>query len=317
MSAFKERQLRASIKLANDTQTNQPTSFSESGTDTVTLSGLRSSLRVQNSGSAAGSQAQFKIFGLTLSLMDQLSTLGMVFNIVPKNTITVEARSGDGPWAVVFSGTIFAAYGDFNAAPNVPFQIDALAGLGDLVAPAAPVSFSGSTDVATIMSGFARQMGIGFENNGVNVKLPATYFPGTVWEQMKACAEYAHVNADRVDSAGGPVLAIWPIGGNRNTPTVPKIAPPPAGQEPSAAGHLIGYPSYTQQGIKVDFVFDPAISRGILVDVESDLKKATGQWAVTKLDLALDALTPKGEWMATAYCYNPKYPQPLPPQVSS
>lgn len=308
MATLPRRLINATIKLATDSGTNQPNQFSESGGDTVTLAGSRCSLRIQNSGAMNGSTAQFKIYGLTLSLMDQLSTLGLVFNIVPKNTITITAGNEGDAMATVFSGTIFAAYGDFNSAPNVPFHIEALAGLADAIAPVVPSSFPGSTDVATIMGGFARQMGLGFENNSINIQVPACYFPGTVWEQAKMCAKMAHINVDRLDGPAGPLLAIWPLGGNRKTPNIPKIAAPPAGQ-------MIGYPSYTQQGIKVDNEFDPQISRGQLVDVDGGiLKKATGRWAVTKLDLALDSMVPKGMWMQSLYCYNPNYPKPLPPQ---
>jgi hypothetical protein len=310
MATLPRRLIEATIKLATDSGTNQPNKFAESGGDTVTLSGSRCKLRVQNSGAANGSTAQFSIYGLTLSLMDQLSTLGLVFNIVPKNTITITAGDEGGQMSTVFSGTIFAAYGDFNSAPDVPFHIEAIAGLADAIAPVAPSSFASSSDVATLMGGFARQMGLGFENNGVSIQLPASYFPGTIWDQVKACAEHAHINVDRVDGPAGPLLAIWPIGGNRTTPNVPMVAAPPAGQ-------MIGYPSYTQQGIKVDNIFNPQISRGQLIQVDGGiLKKATGKWAVTKIDHALDSLVPKGNWMSTLYCYNPNLPQPLPPSTS-
>lgn len=304
--SFTQKLVSATVQLAQNSGTNQPTSFSgTSGSDTVTLSGSRCSLRVQNSGAPNGSTAQFKIYGLTLNLMDELSTLGLVFNIVPKNTITVTAGDEAAGMATVYNGTILSAYADFNAAPDVPFMIEAVAGLANATASIPPTSFPGSTSVATIMSGFARQMNIGFENNGVTTVLPPSYFPGNLQQQINRCKDAAHINADVVDGPAGPVLAIWPIGGSRNTSTIPLIAPPPAGQ-------MIGYPSYTQQGIKVDTLFDPTLSRGQLVRVQSSLSKANGNWAVTKLDLALDSMMPRGQWMSTLYCYNPNYPLPVP-----
>lgn len=304
--SFVQRLINATIKLAPDGSTNQPTTFSGTDADTVTLSGSRCSLRVQNSGALNGSTAQFKIYGLTPSLMNELSTLGLVFNIVPKNTITITAGDAVSGMSTVFSGTIFSAYGDYNSAPDVPFSFDLIAGLADATAPTPPASFAGSVDVATLMQGFARQLGVGFENNGVSVQLSNPYYRGTVLQQLQAAKEDAHINADQVDGPAGPVLAIWPIGGNRDTPDIPIIAPPPNGE-------MIGFPSYTQQGIKVDTVFSPRISRGSLVQVQSSLQKAVGNWAVTKLDLALDSMIPSGEWRSIVYGYNPKYPLPLPP----
>ena len=53
--SFVQRLIEVSVKLAGDPTTNQPATFAESGTDTVTLSGSRTSVRIQNSGAPAGS----------------------------------------------------------------------------------------------------------------------------------------------------------------------------------------------------------------------------------------------------------------------
>ena len=302
--AFAQRLIEIAIKLASNTQTNQPATFSESGTDTVTLSGSRTKVRIQNSGAPSGSTASIDVYGMTPSLMNQLATLGMVVKLVPRNTLTISAGTKNN-LAIVYSGTIVAAYGNYDAAPDVPFHFECNSGLADAVAPAPVSSFPGPTDVATIMSGFARQMNLGFENNGVTIKLSNPYFAGNIWTQMRACAEHANINAEIVN---GNVLAIWPKGASRTGGSIPLIA--------KGAG-MIGYPAYTQQGIIVKAVFNPQISFGGLIRVQSSLKVVNdiGTWAVNKLDLALDSLEPKGQWMSTIYAYNPKYPRPIPPQA--
>jgi hypothetical protein len=90
---------------------------------------------------------------------------------------------------------------------------------------------------------------------------------------------------------------------------VPLIAPPPA-------GGMVGYPSYTQQGIMVKTVFDPRLTMGGQFKLETSLPQTSksGTWNVYKLDLALDEQVPNGEWSATAFGYNPQFPAPLPPQ---
>jgi hypothetical protein len=305
--SFTQKQIEVTIQLVANPVTNQPVTF-DGNSNTTTLSGSRTSVRINNSGMPNGGIAEVSVYGLTLALMNQLSTLGMVFNIVPKNKITITAGDAVTGLATVFTGVIVHAYGDFNKMPDVPFVIIANSGIADSVAPAVASSFTGPTDVATIMAGFARQMNLGFENNGVNVKLSNPYFPGNIQQQADACARAAGIKWDRVIGPGGPVLAIWPRGGNRNTPTIPIISPSP--------GTMIGYPSYTQQGIKIDNLFDPNISRGQLVQVQgSQLTKANGMWAIYKLDHALDSQVPRGHWMSSLYCYNPKYPQPIPPQA--
>lgn len=319
-NSFTAKAITVTVQLAQGSQTSQPSTFAESGTDTVTISGLRTEVRAENVGSPVNARARVKVWGLTPSLMNQLSTLGLVFNLVPKNVLTIAAGDLGGQMSTIFTGTVWSAYGDYESQPMVPFVFDCLSGGADQVVSTPPTSFSGKADVATIMSGFARQMNLGFENNGVNLQLSNPSFRGSVKLQAQTCAEHAGISWAIANST----LAIWPKGGNRNTPTVPKISRPP--------GSMIGYPAFTQQGIIVKTLFDPTIAFGSLVEVDSSVlagiaqaqpqqqtvlstKPSTfpTQWAVNKLDLALDALLPKGQWMSTVYAYNPGYAKTILP----
>jgi len=328
MATLPQRLITVTVQLAANTQTNQPNTFAESGTNTVTLSGSRTSVRVENSGAPADGRAQVKIWGMTPSLMNQLSTLGLVFNLVPKNTLTISAGqlvNGVLQMATVFTGTIWAAYGDYQAQPDVPFIFECLSGVADAVISAPPSSFQGSADVATMMSGFARQMNLGFENNGVSAKLTNAYFSGGAKIQAQKCAEAAGISWGIVD---GSTLSIWPKGGNRNTPNVPVISP---------SSGMVTYPAFTQQGIIVKTVFNPLIAFGGLIQVESSLLSGIAaaqpmqtnlqtpsspsstfpsQWAVNKLDLALDSLLPKGQWLSTIYAFNPGYAKTIIPSAA-
>jgi hypothetical protein len=304
-TSFTKRRIEIAIKLANETKTNQPVKFSSSGTDTVSIANSRTSVRIQNAGAPAGSTASVDIFGLDESLMNQLSTLGMVFNMVPKNTITIQAGDEQSGMSTVFVGTIMSGYADYNQAPNVPFHIEANSILADAVAPAVVTSFKGSAAVADIMAGFAKLMGLTFENSGVDTKLANPYFSGNVRTQMRTCADHANINAEIIN---GSKLAIWPKGGNRTGGEIPEIGP---------STGMILYPAYTQQGIMLRTLFDPKITFGGLVKVRSRVKAVNdvGQWAVNQLNLALDAQVPKGKWEAVIAAYNPKYPKPIPPQA--
>lgn len=317
---LKQNRIEVAIRLASGTGTNQPNTFTESGTDTVTLSGSgpagrRASAQIENSGAPSGGSASVRVWGMTPSLMNQLSTLGLSYNLIARNTLTVLAGNDEDGLATAFSGTITAGYASYEGSPDVPFHFVCNAGLADAVAPAAASSFPGPTDVATIMSGFARQMGVGFENSGVTAQLRSPYFAGNIKTQMQACAEHAGINAEIVDGK----LCIWPKGGNRSTPTPVLIAAPPLGK-------MISYPAFTQNGIVVKTVYDPRIAFGGLVKVQSVVLQAAGQsksapvssvlpangeWAVYKLDHNLEASVPKGQWMSTVYCFNPRYPRPV------
>jgi hypothetical protein len=309
-SSFTQKIINITVKLAANPGTNQPNTFANTTSDTVTLSGLRTSVRIQNSGTPGGSLAQIDIWGLTIDLMDQLSTLGMYLNLIPRNSLTITAGDAVSGMGVVFSGLITNAYGDFNASPKVPFHFDCNTGLADAVLPAGPSSFPQSTDVGTIMSGIAKQLGYGFENNGVNITLPPTYLPGSYQTQWQKVKKDANIEAALVvggsdpSAVGGLILAIWPKGGSRGGAAF-QIAPPPVGS-------MIGYPSYTQQGIIVKNVFNPQIGFGGQIVVSGSLlKKANGTWIVHKLDHALDSLVDHGLWESTIYGYGANPPIPI------
>ena len=303
--SFSQKLISVSVQLANNPGTNQPNVFNlpdgaqsslATFSDPTTGQQLRTSVRIQNSGAPAYNAAQVRIWGLPLSVANQLSTLGMQLNLIPKNTITVMAGDSVSGLSVVFIGTIQQAYADFNAMPDTPFCFDCRFGLDAGTALAKPGSFPGSKNVVDIMQTYATNLGCGFENNGVNAQLSNSYFKGSLIDQVAACRDHAGIGAEFVD--GGTTLAIFPKFGSRSTSSPPLIAAPPDGT-------MIGYPSYTQQGILVHDLFDPSIKFFGQVQVESSLPKATGAWVVHKLDLALDAMLPNGEWKADCYCYAP------------
>lgn len=320
-----QRLINISITLAQNSQTNQPNTFNETGTDTVTLSGSRASVRIQDSGNPATCMAEVKVWGMKPSLMNQLSTLGLVWNLMPKNLITIQAGDSVNGLSPIFSGQIMAGYGDYSSQPDVPFvfSCNLTAAFATITVP--PTTFPAPFDVATAMAGFARQMNAGFLNSGnVHITLPPMYFKGSVIDQLQKCADAANIYAKLpFGNSNGNTLEIWSKTGSRTTTSIPVI---------SAANGMISYPAFTQNGIIVKTLFDPLISVGGPVKVESSLLSAiaaaqpgqpnftnpTGpsvpfptQWVVTKLDLALDTMLPHGEWCSIVYAMNPGSPQAL------
>jgi hypothetical protein len=287
---FVRRKINITFQLAEGT-------FAESGTNTITLSGLRTSVRCVKAGGPSMSSLQMMVFGMTKSIMNKLSTLGMQIILVPRNLVTVEAGDDQSGMGTVFVGTITNAYPDFNSMPDISFFVEAQTGLGEAVENARPTSFKGATSVAVAMAGFASRMGLTFENTGVEAVLPSCYFWGSLRNQAKACAEAAGVNWI-IDNG---VLAIWPRNKARGG-AIPLISP---------ATGLVGYPSYTAQGLALRCLFNPSIGFGSKIKVESDLERATGEWAVYSLAHSLDAKFPHGEWFTDMGAYNPNFAQPV------
>jgi hypothetical protein len=258
--------------------------FGNSGFDTVTIDGLRASCRIIKAGGPSMSTAECDIYGMTRDQMNKLSTLGMVATLQRRNVITINAGDAEAGLSTVFRGTITNAWADFTGAPDVLFHVSAHVGGIEALVPIAPSSFKGGADVATIMSGLATQMGLSFENNGVQVQLSNPYFPGTARTQAQACAEHAGIEWIIDDGT----LAIWPSGFSRGG--VAPLLSPQTG--------MVGYPAYTSMGIIVRSVYNPSIGFGHKIEVASDLTDACGVWVVNRLDYELDSMVPHGKWFA-------------------
>lgn len=295
------RIVEVTLQLApgSGTGTAQPASFDQAGSDTITISGTRTSVRIQNNGTPVGSTADVQIWGLSPDVMNKLYVLGMVFNLVPRNKIIISAGDEQSGLSPVFGGFVTQAYADFTGAPEVPLQMSCQAGLYDQVIPTQASSFNGPANVADIMAGFAKIMGLGFQNNGVDVTLTNSYYSGNVKSQMQKAADDANIVADFVD--GGTTLAIWPKNGGRTTPQPVTIGPPPVGQ-------MIGYPAFTQQSVIVRNVFDPRISYGQSVKIQTSVQPiaSVGEWVIIKMDVSLDAEVHNGKWEQMIYAWNPK-----------
>lgn len=304
--ALPQRLISVSVTLGQNTQTNQPLTFAETGTASIEIKNLRTSVRVNNSGNPASCSAEIKIWGLPPSIMNQLSTLGLQINLVSKNSVLVKAGNAGSSLSTVFQGTILDAYGDYEQQPNVPFVMIARLDGFNAAGLALPTSFPQPFDVATAMGSFARQMGIQFINNGVNLTMPPSYFTGSLSDQVTKLKNMARIGLGYPNFTA---LEIWPLNQARTTPSVPKITP----QMPDGS---ISYPSFTQQGIIVKTIFNPLISLGGMVEVDSTILGAIAQvqqqrgltfptqWVVVKLDLALDSQLPGGQWMSVVYGYS-------------
>lgn len=289
---FTQKQLRFTFNLADGTN--------------VTVSGLRASVSIQQAGGINLGDADVSIYGLTPSLMNSLSTLGNRSYYVARNAITIEAGDGTTGMSVVYRGTIIFAYGDYASMPNVSFHLIANPYALYAVQPIPPTTINnGFVDVATVMSGLAQQAKppLHFENTGVQQTMSYPYFPGTVMDQIHATAAKAGIN-HFIDPATN-TLAIWPKGGARGN-AIPLISPDTG---------MIGYPAFTSYGIIITSVYNPSLSYGQRVKVQSSLPSANGEWFVSTLAHELDSMTPGGQWHSRFLCAAPGFFQLQPSRI--
>jgi hypothetical protein len=253
------------------------------GSGAALTPGVRTSVAVVKAGGKYPSTAQIRIFGLPLSIMNQLATLGVPYAyFISNNTVLVEAGDVGGIMSAVFQGNVQQAWFDGDPAPEVPFNIIATTGALNAAAPALPTSYPGAADVGTILAGLAARAGYNFQNNGVQQSLRSPYFSGSIQNQILTCIEHARIEYI-IDNG---TLIIWPHNGTRGG--VPPLISPTTG--------LVSYPRYTTQGVHFRSLFNPAIGYGQPVQLQSSLVQATGTWTVFRLAYDLEDQTPDGAW---------------------
>lgn len=278
--SFIKRKIDLTFQLGTGT-------FGESGANTVTCSGLRVHAHITGCFGPGNAAAQVNVYGLSPSLLNQLSALNQGSMAVRKNTLIIAAGDDVSGMATVFQGQIMLSQIMLNTAPDTTLSIMAQTGAFAAVQRVAPTSYPGTADAAVIMQTLAYEAGLGFENNGVSVILPTPYFPGSPLEKIRRCATAAGI--EYLIDAAKNVLAIFPVGGSRNG-LVPVISP---------ATGMIGYPSYASGnygGLSITTLFNPLLRPGGVVAVESSLQVANGQWGVYDIEHELSSEDPSGPW---------------------
>ncbi|MDQ0395181.1 baseplate hub protein [Labrys monachus] len=278
--AFSQKRISIQLQLANG-------QF-HGGGNTATIEGLRCSCHIVNKGGADQSDATAAIFGLPLDLMNQLSNVGTQYNRDFLNTVVIRAGDSSG-MDTVYEGQIFSAFVDAMSMPQVCFRISAKPNIYDQVKPVKPTSIKGSADVAGMMSNLAKQMGLAFEGNGVNVKLANPYYYGSAWMQAMQIAEHAGIE--------------WIV--DKGTLAISMPGKPRQGSTPliSKETGLVGYPAFNETEIILRALYNPAVRYGGDIEVKSDLTPANGKWIVKLIEYDLESQMPGGSWFMTIIAY--------------
>ena len=294
--SFVKRRIEISFRLGEG-------NYDGTDSNTVTLAGqLQATASIQHTGGVGMSQLDLSVYGMTRELMKQVSTLGRpIYLTTNRNSVTVSAGDDVSGTAVAFTGTILQAWADGQGAPDIAFRVTAQTGLFDQARPLPPTTFNGSVDAATLISSIATQLGRNLENNGVTAQLSTPYHTGSGREQILAiCAAVGCEVAfegetgagEKASPLGGAIVAIWPRGGSRSG--VSTLISPDTG--------LVGYPSWTANGIVLTTLYNPTITYGAAITVQSSIQNACGKWTVYRVGHELESETPNGRWFTHLEC---------------
>lgn len=254
----------------------------DGGGNTVIIEGLPVSVTVTKQGGEAKNKASVTVDNLKLETATQLTTLAFKRLETYNNVIQIDAGSQGAELSTIFIGEITSAVpvmGD----NKLSLKIEALAGYYPALIPSTPTSVQENTTVEKLMKQFADEAGYSFENKGITARVANSVFVGSPIAKAKTLARQADVD-----------LLI-----DDNKFIIQPFEAPKEGQIPllSKGTGLIGYPSFSNEGINCKSVFNDKLKVGSYFKLESVLPHASGEWQITKVEHRLETYTPNsGTW---------------------
>ncbi|MFP1884433.1 baseplate hub protein [Lonsdalea quercina] len=269
---YSKKQLRYEFTVKNG-------AYDKDGNDKISISNVKSSLRMGSYGNYGGSQAEITIFGLGTELLSTLSSKGI--GIYTLNTDTkIDAYVGD---TKVYSGGIYASYANMNGQPETALILNAVSGLSLKTSSSASFSLPGAVDVSKMLSAICQVYGYGFNSTGLDgVTEQNPHYSGSPMDQIRDICETHKLWYQIFDD----VLTVWPSNSSKKD-DVPFV---------SADSGLIGYPVFTQSGITFQTQFSTLLSQGRVVELETALPNASGRYLLTVVEHFLTSWTDGGSW---------------------
>lgn len=257
--------------------------FGSSENDTITLQGFRASVDIDKAGGVQMSTLRARINGVKQQDMDSITTLQWRPDMTTINTVDVFAIDGDIE-TLVFAGNIVNAWGDYQSMPDVFLYIYAQAAFRAGLQSVQPISIKGGIDAAVVFARIAKDMGLTFENNGVSVMISNAYLAQTLKDQAIELAKMCNLSLYIDDK----VLAITSKYGGRKG-EIPLI---------SSTSGMVGYPAFDATGVTFQALFNPAITFGGKIQVETDIARARGVWTVVSIAHKLESERAGGAWFS-------------------
>lgn len=276
-SSFSQKSIKIIITLGTGT-------FGSSTNNQITLQGYRTVVEIDKAGGMMMGQLKAKVYGVSQSDMNSACTLQWKPNWWNPNTVQVFAIDG-GVETLIFAGNIINAWGDYQSMPDVFLHVHAQSAYYGQLRAVPPRSFEGTVAADVIMSQIAKDLGLSYKNAGVTAMVTDQYLEGTNIDQARMLSRAAGIDLYIDDQT----LSIAP----RSGPVREQAA------LVSASTGLVGYPTFDGIGVLFKSLFNPGITFGGMVKLETDLEQARGDWVVVSVAYFLESEKPGGAWFAT------------------
>lgn len=263
--------------------------FSGAASGILSVSGLRAIANVQASEGRLGSQAQVKIWGLSMGQMNSYSTKLSAGVGVDQFEIVIEAGDLGSNLTSVVQAPIWQSYIDLGDAPESAFVVNATGiylGTTTLAAQSRP----GAQNAEALIASLCAAAGLTFSNpSGARAVLRNQSTYGSALDQIDQIADAAQFGW----TLNGNTIVIWTRGKPVDN-TVIDVGP---GTTP----RMVGYPQFWEQGIIVTSLFNPQVHLHQQMNViGSTLKNANGLWDIVNVQHSLSTMVDRGPWFTTA-----------------
>ena len=266
------------------------------GQEAITFKDFAVSVSIDKSGCPAYPKASVVLKGLSLNTMERLTHLGFKSFSLKRNKINISAGEKGKTLSVVFKGEIVNAWADFNAAPSPVFKIEANCGLFPALIPQPPISVNGNQTVTGLIDQITKEIGYTLENNDITASIKDCIIDGDPVTKMRRIAEAVGVDLIFDDEK---VVLIKNHGTRKTQGSVPLI---------NATNGMIGYPTFTNNGINVSTFFRPDLRIGANFKLETIVPRASGTWKITGLRHELCANDPGSQsWKTNITAIYPRW----------
>ena len=254
------------------------------GNNTVVYEGLPTEVSISKSGGKDGCKATITLYGMKLDTARQMTMLAFRKLQTYNNVVKIEAGTRYQKLDTVFQGEIVTAVPSIDQ-NNLVFTMECRSGYYPNLLPTPPVSVQGETTVDKLMQQFAKEANYDYENRGITDSVKNSVFSGSPVQKAQQLATQMGFDLLIIDKK----FVIQPYETEPDG-TIPLV---------SKESGLIGYPSFTNDGIECQSLFNPDFELGGYFELKSILPHASGIWKISKLDTKLSAYMPTGtEWQS-------------------
>lgn len=271
-----------SIKTIRVTAQLQKGQFSGSG-NTVIIENVPITVDITKQGGEEKNKATITIENLKLETVKQLTVLSFKRLETYNNVVQIEAGNKDTDLSTVFIGEVTSSIPEIRDNGTLSLKMEIMAGYYPALIPSKPVSVQGVTTIDNLMSQFAKEAGYSYENKNITGSVSNCVFIGSPIAKARTLARQTNID-----------LLI-----DDNKFTIQTFNAPKDGQIPLISKNtgMIGYPSFSSDGIDVKCEFNNNLRVGGYFKLESILPFATGEWQIVKLTHRLEAYHPNsGTW---------------------